>query len=167
MFIKTRSGDRYRPRNLVLNFCETFPSCNVPQTTWQLLQAAEALPEVTSTASPEKKLIFPTDTSAIKDASLILMREKNGAKPTLVRVRSNEVPPRLEKAPSPRSGATSGTSPFHSCSCLGWRFNCVQKGPEKRPEKGPESQLHGLLLLGGISVNNFKERARTPCCMAK
>ena len=56
------------------------------------LQAAEALPEVTATSSPEKKLIFPTDTSAIKDASLILMREKNGAKPTLVRVRSGQVP---------------------------------------------------------------------------
>ena len=52
------------------------------------MQTAEALPEVASAAasSPEKKLIFPPDTSAIKEASLILMRDKNGSKPTLVRV---------------------------------------------------------------------------------
>ena len=52
------------------------------------LQTAEALPEVAAAAasSPEKKLIFPPDTSAIKEASLILMRDKSGSKPTLVRV---------------------------------------------------------------------------------
>ena len=51
------------------------------------LQTAEALPEITTAAaSPGKKLIFPPDTSAIKEASLILMRDKNGSKPTLIRV---------------------------------------------------------------------------------
>ena len=51
------------------------------------LQTAEALPEITTAAaSPGKKLIFPPDTSTIKEASLILMRDKNGSKPTLVRV---------------------------------------------------------------------------------
>ena len=42
----------------------------------------EELPEVTS----NKELIFPPDSSTIKDASLIMVREKN-AKYTLVRVR--------------------------------------------------------------------------------
>lgn len=43
---------------------------------------ADALPDVV--IGKEKELIFPQDI-AIKDASLILMREKN-SKPTLVRV---------------------------------------------------------------------------------
>lgn len=43
--------------------------------------STEELPEVTS----NKELIFPPDSSAIKDASLIMVREKN-AKYTLVRV---------------------------------------------------------------------------------
>ena len=57
------------------------------------LQTAEALPEVAAAAasSPEKKLIFPPDTSAIKEASLILMRDKSGSKPTLVRVSQSVV----------------------------------------------------------------------------
>ena len=58
------------------------------------LQTAEALPEVAAAAasSPDKKLIFPPDTSAIKEASLILMRDKSGSKPTLVRVSECVVP---------------------------------------------------------------------------
>ncbi len=47
------------------------------------VQTADQLPEVA--LGKDRDLIFPQDTSSIKDASLILMRDKN-SKPTLVRV---------------------------------------------------------------------------------
>ena len=52
----------------------------------------EELPEVTT----NKELIFPPDTSCIKDASLIMVREKSG-KYTLVRVSTNSVLPTERK----------------------------------------------------------------------
>ena len=51
----------------------------------------EELPEVTT----NKELIFPPDTSCIKDASLIMVREKSG-KYTLVRVSTKSVLPTIK-----------------------------------------------------------------------
>jgi hypothetical protein len=55
-----------------------------------VVQSSQALPEVTACAGGNggKDLIFPQDASCIKDASLILFREKNNSKPpALARVR--------------------------------------------------------------------------------
>ena len=51
------------------------------------VQSAEDLPQIT--AGGKKELIFPQDTAGIKDANLMLLRDKSGSKPCLARVRTS------------------------------------------------------------------------------
>ena len=68
------------------NWKRPFTGKLTPASAVLAVQSAEDLPQIT--AGGKKELIFPQDTAAIKDANLILLRDKSSSKPSLARVRS-------------------------------------------------------------------------------